>query len=58
MARNEREKTVAVCEVCGAVCAAWVLPDGAVVPVSATVDCECEEPTLRALDGLEKLSDG
>lgn len=58
MTQSKREKAAAVCESCGAICVAWVLPDGAVVPVSATVECACEKMELRALDRLETRSEG
>lgn len=49
MPKDDWEKTVAVCEGCETLCTAWVLPDGRVVPISSPLDCDCDEPILRAL---------
>lgn len=57
MTHEERQKTAAVCETCGAICVAWVLSDGSVVPVSTTVKCECDETILRIFKGIETLPD-
>ncbi|TYL36030.1 hypothetical protein CV102_24590 [Natronococcus pandeyae] len=56
MTHEEREKTAAVCETCGAICVAWILSDESVVPVSTTVKCECDETVLRVFEGTETLA--
>lgn len=50
MATKVREKRVAVCVGCEAICTVWKTPDGEVSPISNTFGCDCDEPILRVLD--------
>lgn len=49
MTTDTREKAVAICNGCEAICAVWMTADGEVLPISSTTACECTESALRVL---------